>query len=338
MAHGSGQHSAVVRGLHAAIIMDGNGRWAVARGRSRTAGHLAGADAVRRTVEAAPDAGIDTLTLYAFSSDNWRRPPEEVGALMRLLRRYLMAETGRCVDNGVRVQVIGRRDRLAPSLVQVIENAERMTARGAKLHLRIAVDYSARDAILLAARRLFESESHRPRDGRPAADARHPGEARQHRSSRHREAPRHAADRRDALDPILAAREQLSQILAGGGETKAREVDLLIRTGGEKRLSDFLLWECAYAELIFTDRMWPDFGAADLVDAVREFYRRERRFGDLPAVPATAGRPAELPGAPAHAHHPQAPGVAAALAAALDRDEAEERAGRAAHGAVALAP
>jgi undecaprenyl diphosphate synthase len=331
MAHGSGQHTAAVRGLHAAIIMDGNGRWAVARGKSRTAGHLAGADAVRRTVEAAPDAGIDTLTLYAFSSDNWRRPPDEVGALMRLLRRYLMAETGRCVDNGVRVQVIGRRDRLAASLVQVIESAERMTARGAKLHLRIAVDYSARDAILLAARRLFESESHRAREGRPAADARHPGEARQHRSSRHRgEASRHAADGRDGrdgrdaregVDPLLAAREQLSQILAGCGETKAREVDLLIRTGGEKRLSDFLLWECAYAELIFTERMWPDFGAADLADAVCEFYRRERRFGCVK---------------PASAMAPDA--TAAALDLDRDLDETAEAGGHAAHGAVALAP
>ncbi len=323
MAHGSGQHTAVVRGLHAAIIMDGNGRWAEARGKSRTAGHLAGADAVRRTVEAAPDAGIDTLTLYAFSSDNWRRPPDEVGALMRLLRRYLMAETGRCVDNGVRVQVIGRRDRLAASLVQVIESAERMTARGGRLHLRIAVDYSARDAILLAARRLFESESHRAREGRPAADARHPGEARQHRSSRHREASRHAAadgrEGREGVDPLLAAREQLSQILAGCGETKAREVDLLIRTGGEKRLSDFLLWECAYAELIFTERMWPDFGAADLADAVREFYRRERRFGCV--KPASALAP-----------------DAATTALDRDLDGAAEAGGHAAHGAVALAP
>jgi undecaprenyl diphosphate synthase len=295
MAHGSGQHTAAVRGLHAAIIMDGNGRWAVARGKSRTAGHLAGADAVRRTVEAAPDAGIDTLTLYAFSSDNWRRPPEEVGALMRLLRRYLMAETGRCIDNGVRLQVIGRRDRLAPSLVKVIENAERITAQGGRLHLRIAIDYSARDAILLAARRLFESEPHRSYDGRHALDARHPGEARQHRSFRHREASRHTAHGREAADPLLAAREQLSYLLAGCGEAKASEVDLLIRTGGEKRLSDFLLWESAYAELIFTERMWPDFGAADLADAVQEFYRRERRFGDVPGAPATVAEPAVQP-------------------------------------------
>jgi undecaprenyl diphosphate synthase len=242
-------------GLHAAIIMDGNGRWATARGKSRTAGHLAGADAVRRTVEAAPGLGIDVLTLYAFSSDNWRRPPDEVGALMRLLRRYLMAETGRCVENGVRVQVIGRRDRLAPSLVREIESAELATARGEKLWLRIAVDYSARDAILRAARLL--------------AGARQ------------------------------ATREEFSELLAGCSEPQAHEVDLLIRTGGEKRLSDFLLWECAYAELIFTERMWPDFGAADLGEAVEEFRRRERRFGAV--TPAAAAAAASSLAAAEHA-------------------------------------
>ena len=238
-------------GLHAAIIMDGNGRWAVARGRSRTAGHLAGADAVRRTVEAAPGLGIGILTLYAFSSDNWRRPPEVVGALMRLLRRYLMAETGRCVENGVRVQVIGRRDRLAGALVREIESAERATARGEKLWLRIAVDYSARDAIVRAARRLAAAP--------PGADAE--GDA--------------------------GSREAFSRLVAECSEPHAQDLDLLIRTGGEKRLSDFLLWEAAYAELIFTDRMWPDFGAADLEDAVREFRHRERRFGMV--APANGG-------------------------------------------------
>jgi undecaprenyl diphosphate synthase len=238
-----------VNGLHAAIIMDGNGRWAVARGKSRPAGHLAGADAVRRTVEAAPGAGIDILTLYAFSADNWRRPPEEVGALMRLLRRFLMAETGRCVENGVRVQVIGRRDRLAAALVREIESAERATARGERLRLRIAVDYSARDAILRAAQRLAGS----PEPGRETT------------------------------------REEFSELVAGSPEQRVHDVDLLIRTGGEKRLSDFLLWECAYAELIFTDRMWPDFGAADLEEAVGEFRRRERRFGAVAPAAASGG-------------------------------------------------
>ena len=249
-------------GLHAAIIMDGNGRWAVSRGKSRTAGHLAGADAVRRTVEAAPGLGIDILTLYAFSSDNWRRPPEEVGALMRLLRRYLMAETGRCVENGVRVQVIGRRDRLASSLVREIESAERATARGQKLWLRIAVDYSARDAILRAALRLSRGLDPAQPDGQ--------GEL-----------------------PVASlsgqiTREDFSRLVAECPEERAHDVDLLIRTGGEKRLSDFLLWECAYAELIFTDRMWPDFGAADLDEAVLEFRRRERRFGTVPAAAGAA--------------------------------------------------
>lgn len=249
-------------GLHAAIIMDGNGRWAVARGKSRTAGHLAGADAVRRTVEGAPGHGIDILTLYAFSSDNWRRPPEEVGALMRLLRRYLMAETGRCVENGVRIQVIGRRDRLASSLVREIESAERATSRGQKLWLRIAIDYSARDAILRAAWRL-------------SAGQLPPGA------------------------PI--SREEFSRLVAECPEQRAHDVDLLIRTGGEKRLSDFLLWECAYAELIFTERMWPDFGAADLEDAVLEFRHRERRFGTVPAAAAarSAAASSAAPATPA---------------------------------------
>jgi undecaprenyl diphosphate synthase len=197
-------------------------------------------------VEAAPGLGIDILTLYAFSSDNWRRPPDEVGALMRLLRRYLMAETGRCVENGVRVQVIGRRDRLAPSLVREIESAERATARGEKLWLRIAVDYSARDAILRAALRLSACGG----------------------------------------DPI--SREEFSRLVAECPEQGPHDVDLLIRTGGEKRLSDFLLWEAAYAELIFTDRMWPDFGVADLEEAVLEFRRRERRFGTVPAAAPSA--------------------------------------------------
>jgi undecaprenyl diphosphate synthase len=274
MAQGSAQAQAA-EGLHAAIIMDGNGRWAVARGKLRTAGHLAGADAVRRTVEAAPDLGIGILTLYAFSSDNWQRPSDEVGTLMRLLRRYLMAETGRCVENGVRVEVIGRRDRIAPALVRVIESAEQATARGRRLLLRIAVDYSARDAILRAALRLRDSP--------------HPWRA--------------GEERREL------SREEFSELLAGSSEKGAHDVDLLIRTGGEKRLSDFLLWECAYAELIFTDRMWPDFGAADLEDAVLQFRHRERRFGRVVPVSARSA-------AGAHAADTSAPAARAAVALA----------------------
>jgi undecaprenyl diphosphate synthase len=226
-------------GLHVAIIMDGNGRWAVSRGRPRTAGHMAGVEAVRRTVEAAKDFGIGTLTLFAFSSDNWKRPDMEVRALMRLFRSYLTAEAGKCAENGVRIAVIGRRDRLSPGLVRVIEEAEAKTADADRFLLRIAVDYSARDAILRAAGRL---------QGRD--------------------------------EP---SRESFARLLADPHEGRpAPDVDLLIRTGGEKRLSDFLLWECAYAELVFTDRMWPDFGATDLEEAVREFRRRERRFGTVP--------------------------------------------------------
>ena len=221
--------------LHVAIIMDGNGRWATSKGRPRTAGHVAGAEAVRRTVEAARGLGIGTLTLFAFSSDNWQRPPEEVGALMRLFRRYLVKEAARCAEDGVRIRVIGRRDRLSPMLVRVIQDAESRTAGGKEALLRIAIDYSARDAILRAASRLN-------------------GEA---------------------------SREAFSSLLAD--ENPLPDVDLLIRTGGEKRLSDFLLWECAYAELVFTERMWPDFGADDLAEAVRDFHHRDRRFGLITA-------------------------------------------------------
>ncbi len=227
-------------GLHAAIIMDGNGRWATARGRPRTAGHLAGADAVRRAVEAAPGLGVRTLTLFAFSADNWQRPDREVRALMGLFRRYLATEAARCAERGVRISVIGRRDRLPPVLLRAIADAEALTAGQRSFWLRIAVDYSARDAIVRAAGRLHNA---------PGA----------------------------AEDP---SREAFARLLAEPAEdTPVPDVDLLIRTGGEKRLSDFLLWECAYAELVFTDRMWPDFTAADFAEAVRDFHARERRFG-----------------------------------------------------------
>jgi len=220
------------RGLHTAIIMDGNGRWATTRGLPRISGHRAGAEALRRAVEAAPDAGISSLTVYAFSSDNWRRPPTEVSALMKLFNSYLRREQAECVKNGVRVSIIGRRDRLPRMLIPVIESTEKATAAGKKLHLRIAVDYSARDAILKAARKLKDK----------------------------------------------ATRDDFTSMLGGP------DVDLLIRTGGEQRLSDFLLWECAYAELVFTPVMWPDFTAADLGAAVAEFHSRERRFGAVPAA------------------------------------------------------
>jgi undecaprenyl diphosphate synthase len=218
-------------GIHAAIIMDGNGRWAESRGLPRFAGHRAGADTVRRVVKASPDLDITSLTLYAFSSDNWRRPDTEVRLLMDLLARYLRSEADELHDSGVRLSIIGRRDRLPASVVDAIRWAEVRTSGGRRLHLRIAVDYSARDAILSA-----------------------------------------AIASRDTI-----SRESLSQALAP-------DVDLLIRTGGEQRLSDFLLWECAYAELVFTPRMWPEYDAVDLRVAVEEFRRRERRFGGVPAA------------------------------------------------------
>jgi len=211
--------------------MDGNGRWAIARGLPRTAGHRAGVETVTRVVEAAPDLGIGVLTLFAFSSDNWRRSPTEVGSLMALMAEYLDKETTRSVENGVRVSAIGRRDRLDPGLREAIARTEAATAGGTRLWLRLAVDYSGRDAILRAARSL--------------------------------------------LDP---SRESVEAALGPA-------VDLLIRTGGERRLSDFLLWECAYAELVFSRRMWPDFDAANLAGAVREFRGRERRFGAAPPEP-----------------------------------------------------
>ena len=227
-------------GLHVAIIMDGNGRWASARGLPRTAGHKIGARTVRRIVEAAPDSGIRTLTLYAFSADNWKRPPQEVSQLMRLFRVYLLKETDRCITNGVRLTVIGRRERLAPALRGAIEEAERATAGGTTLHLRVAVDYSARDALLRASSSLGAHQT------------------------------------REAMARALGAVHH--------DIGPAPDVDLLIRTGGEQRLSDFLLWECAYAELYFTQTMWPEFGIAELQEAVNEFHRRHRRFGRVEAV------------------------------------------------------
>jgi undecaprenyl diphosphate synthase len=218
--------------VHVAIIMDGNGRWATARGLPRLAGHRAGAGAVRRIVEAAVELGIGALTLYAFSSDNWKRPSAEVKGLMQLFRAYLIDEMPRCIRNGIRLEVIGRRDRLEPELTATIEEVEHQTRDGRNLRLRIAVDYSARESILRAASLAIANR------------------------------------------PISS--QQFSDLLGNGGD-----VDLLIRTGGEQRLSDFLLWESAYAELVFTRLMWPDFTREDLESALVEFAGRERRFGGL---------------------------------------------------------
>ena len=230
--------------MHTAIIMDGNGRWAEQRGLPRPAGHRAGAKAVRRIVEAATRSTVEILTLFAFSADNWSRPAGEVASLMRLLKRYLVSETARCLENGVRLSVIGRRDRLDGDLLRTIEHTEEITSSGTKLHLRLAIDYSARAAIAHA-----------------------------------------AAQARSACSP-----QEFEQHLAAALHSDvAAPVDLLIRTGGERRLSDFLLWESAYAELVFVDTYWPDFDEAAFDAALREFARRDRRFGGLSMQPPSAG-------------------------------------------------
>lgn len=231
-------------GLHVAVIMDGNGRWAERRGLPRTLGHLQGAKTVSRVISAATENPVvRTLTLYAFSSDNWGRPQEEVKALMGLLKEYLRKETSRCAAQGVRLNFIGRRDRLSPELLTAIELAEGKTCGCTRLSLRIAVDYSSRQALLAAARDI----------GSMPADA-------------------------SCFDALL---EKACHSIPGVGP-----VDLLIRTGGEKRLSDFLLWECAYAELYFTTVLWPDFSTAEFSAALNDFATRQRRFGKLPPVRA----------------------------------------------------
>ena len=212
--------------LHVAVIMDGNGRWATRLGLPRLAGHKAGAETLRGIVEAAPDMGVGTLTAYAFSSDNWKRPREEVDGLMTLLAAYLDSETPHLLAQGVRLTVIGRRDRLPEVLLSAIRNSESGTLHGSRLHLRLAIDYSAREAIARASR----------------------------------------------------SPEYFEELLS------SQPVDLMIRTGGEQRLSDFLLWESAYAELVFTRRMWPEYRPADLRQAIRDFHRRDRRVGAIPAL------------------------------------------------------
>src|SRR4030081_1129550 len=223
--------------LHVAIISDGNGRWATSRGLPRSAGHRAGAEAARRVIEAAPSFGIHTLTLFALSSANWKRPTAEVQAILRLLHEYLLKETTHCIDEGVRLSIIGRRDRLPTTLRQAIADSEAATARGTRMHLRLAVDYSAREAIYHAACRFYKVTELSP----------------------------------ESFSNVLA------EVLRGG----STEGVLLIRTGGEHRLSDFLLWECAFAEFVFLQKRWPDFTAADLDGAVKEFARRERTRGAL---------------------------------------------------------
>lgn len=232
--------------IHLAILMDGNGRWAASRGLPRSAGHRAGVEAVRRVVCAAPALGIGTLTLFAFSSSNWQRDSQEVGALFGLLEKFFYTEALHTYEHDVRISAIGRRDRLPSTLLASIESAESATALNTGLDLRIAVDYSAREAMLRTACWMVSST-----------------EVTQREFSRR-------------LAEVTRAPES------------SPDVDLLIRTGGEQRLSDFLLWECAYAELYFTDRMWPDFTATDLELAMRDFRGRDRRFGAAPATVASA--------------------------------------------------
>lgn len=228
------------RPLHVAIIMDGNGRWARARGLLRTSGHKRGADATREVVSGAVELGVSYLTLYGFSSENWKRPRHEVDDLMGLLRLYLRSEIAELHRNGIRLRVIGDRRRLAPDIVAMIENAEAQTRDNVALNLTVALSYGGRDEIVEAARRL-------------AGDA-----------------------VAGSIRPQDIDADRFAGCLATSG---IPDPDLIIRTSGEKRLSNFLLWQSAYSELVFTDKLWPDFTKHDLEDAIREFYRRERRYG-----------------------------------------------------------
>jgi undecaprenyl diphosphate synthase len=229
---------------HVAIIMDGNGRWATARGLPRVAGHRRGAEAVRRTVTAAAELGIEYLTLFGFSSENWKRPLAEIDDLMGLLRHYLRGEIAELHKNGVRLRVIGRRERLSPDIVTLIENGEALTRDNAGLQLTVALSYGGRDEIARAAQEI----------------------AREVRLGK--------------LDPDAIGEECVQRHLF---TTELPDPDLVIRTSGEQRISNFLLWQTAYAEFVFTETLWPDFAKPDLEKAVRDFHGRERRYG------ATAG-------------------------------------------------
>jgi len=235
--------------LHAAIIMDGNGRWARARGLPRTAGHKFGVDALKRTVKGAGEAGVHTLTVFGFSTENWRRPGHEVGELMGLLKAYVDSDLERLAREGVRVRIIGRRAGLEPDILEVIERAESRTAHNDRFTLQVAFNYGGQADIADAARAL----AHAVRDG--------------------------------ALDPAAITEEVFKRALSTGGEAP----DLIIRTSGERRISNFLLWEAAYAELVFQDVLWPDYGPDHLKAAVAEFRGRERRFGDIGPQKAEPG-------------------------------------------------
>jgi len=235
-------HSLSMRALpaHIAIIMDGNGRWAKARGLPRVAGHRRGADAVRRTVEAGIELGISYLTLYGFSSENWKRPAGEVHDLMGLLRHFLRAEIADLHRNGVRLRIIGDRERLSADIITLIDNGERLTRDNERLNLTIALSYGGRAEIALAARRLAQLAVQGELDA-------------------------------ETIDENAVAAQLLTVDMP--------DPDLVIRTSGEQRISNFLLWQSAYAELVFTETYWPDFGKADLEQAISDFCGRERRYG-----------------------------------------------------------
>lgn len=226
---------------HVAIIMDGNGRWASARGLPRTVGHQQGAEAVKRTVRAAADMGIEYLTLFGFSSENWKRPIEEVSELMRLLRYYLRAETADLHQSGIRLRVIGRRSDFDADIIAMIEQAEELTKNNTKLNLIIALNYGGRMDLLHAAQELVDHAIH---------------------------AGRHLS--REEIEALFPA-----MLMTAG----IPDPDIMIRTSGEQRISNFLLWQCAYSEMVFTPTMWPDFGKDELASAMLEFNRRDRRFG-----------------------------------------------------------
>ena len=225
---------------HVAIIMDGNGRWATRRGLPRSAGHRQGAEAARRTVQGAIDLGIEHLTLYSFSIENWRRPAEEIADLMALLRRYLKSEIADLHKNGVRLSIIGDRSRLPDDIVRLIEEGEGRTRDNDRLHLMMALSYGGRQELVAAMRSMAQEV----KTGR--------------------------------LDPAAIDEDLMQSYLWTAG---VPDPDLLIRTSGEQRLSNFLLWQSAYSELVFVDKLWPDFGKEDLAAAVAEFQQRDRRYG-----------------------------------------------------------
>ncbi len=224
---------------HVALIMDGNGRWAKARALPRAAGHKAGVDALKRTVEAAGELGVQWLTVFGFSTENWSRPAGEVSGLMDLIRAYVRSDLTRLEREGVRVHVIGSREGLEPDIVEIIERAERRTAHNSRFHLQVAFNYGGRSDILRAAERAAAAAA---AAGRPLAE---------------------------------------SDFASALSTSASPPLDLIVRTSGERRLSNFLLWEAAYAELVFQSVLWPDYGREHLAAAIDDFHSRQRRFGGL---------------------------------------------------------